>query len=239
MRRQQLIITSLILAAFAAGYFVRSSIGFATQAQESASVDLRGLDGASTEAMRIGKDEAAVTQSHNRISKPNFTLSARQLEAVLNMGMTDPVEVFDEMGLSATQIRLLQSEDLLSGMRDTFHSMDLRQATVHKDQKGSFIEISPFPSQRLEMIASFEESVRRIIDDERTPIIARALIARSGLLDVGLYRREIRLSQSSDGDPQKSEREYKEDGSCFRQDIGMASPKDLERWRKLLTVTPQ
>ena len=239
MRRQPIIVASLILAAFAAGYFVRGSIGFATHAQESASADFRGLDDARAEAMSIGKDEAAVTQSRNRRSEPNFTLSARQLEAVLNMGMTDPVTVFDEMGLSATQIRFLQSEDLLSGMRDTFHSMDLRHATVHKDQKGIYLDISRFPGQRLEIIDSFEDSVRKIIDDERTPIITRALIARSGLLEAGLYRREIRLFKSSDGDSQKSEREYKEDGSCFREDIGMASPKDLERWGKLLTVTPQ
>jgi hypothetical protein len=239
MRRQPIIITTSILAAFAAGYFVRGSIGFARHTRESVSDGFRSIGDASAGFTRIGKDQAAVTQPRNRRPEPNFTLSARQLEAVLNMGMTDPVTVFDEMGLSATQIRLLESLSTMPSWRDAFHTAELKYARPNRDSRGSFLEIDRFPARRLELIESLENDVRQVIDDDRTPIIARAIIARRGLLATGLYRREISLRRSPSGEMEISSKSFKEDGALVLEDIATASPNDVERWGGLLDFPPQ
>ncbi|WP_353566155.1 hypothetical protein [Haloferula sargassicola] len=169
-----------------------------------------------------------------RRSSPRYSLSGRQLEAVLTMGMSDPVILFREMGLSEAQIRDLEAGNPAHGLEEKLHAIERRHAAPGSGPDGPVVMIRAFPQDRRNWIESVEERVRMVVDDERSPLLARALIARAGLLESGLFRREIRFIESETGRLDVSERSFDEDGSFYREDYHKCTPDDIERWADLL-----
>jgi hypothetical protein len=236
MLRNPTLVFTLLLLAFITGYFMRGSVDPTTKVQEKGGDAIfSSLDPRATQSPVVAEERNS-RGKHREGAEPKFSLTIRQLDAVLNMGMTDPVTVFQEMGLSAAQVRLLQSTNLSSKMRDGINALEIRHAQLHEDQSGQYLEISPFPVERLKWIEEIENEVRDIVDNESTPILSRALLARSDLLNRGIFRQVIRLSRDSDGEIQKREYTYLADGSISREDVGRVYPEDLNRWGNLLRL---
>ncbi len=151
------------------------------------------------------------------------------------MGMSDPVAYLDEMGLTQDQIRQLGSNELWQRMEAESQALRLKHASRSEDSEGLCIEISPYVGERLQWLQKVESEVRNIVDDERTPIIARALVARSGHLQRGLLPQKIRFREHS-GEPYLSEIMLGTDGSVFREDVHRVTDADRRDWGHLLEL---
>lgn len=152
----------------------------------------------------------------------------KQLEWVLMMGMSDPFALFEAFGLDEAQISRLQAREQLA--QAEMDQIESRRAVRSED--GSALDVSPFPQERIEWLKAVERDVADIVGEEQAPVVARAILARSGVLEKGLYRLHIELQ----ADGRISEQSFELDGSLYREDVHIVSERDLEKWGDLLPV---
>ncbi len=141
------------------------------------------------------------------------------------------------MGFSDEQISTIDT--IRTDGLSAFMLIEKERAELISDDRGEYIRIPAFPHEQERWLESLEADLREVAGDDRAAIIARMIMFTDNDEAVGVYRREVFITDPSDGDGRMriEERTFNGEGQLIDTDYEIVLPNSQAgRWGHLLRL---
>ena len=159
-------------------------------------------------------------------------LSPKVVDAILSGGNLE--RKLSRMGLSPEQVAAVATIQAkgVAAMKQ----IEMAHAKPISDSKGDYVSINPFPAEREKWLGDIESDIRSFVADDRSAIIARLVAFSDNDEAVGLYRREIFITEAQEAGRKMriEERTFAADGQHIDSDYESVDSRSQSRWGHLL-----
>src|SRR5690606_33631921 len=106
------------------------------------------------------------------------------------------------------------------------------------DDQGDYVVIEAFPDEREPWLQHMEGELRDLIGDDRAAIVARMIAFDDSPNDIGLYRREVFITdpQKEGGEMQIEERTFNHGGRHVTSEYQAVNAEGKLRWGHLFEL---
>lgn len=172
------------------------------------------------------------------ISRRELSLTPEVVNAILSGGSLN--RKLARMGFSDEQVSAIDTIKT-DGLK-AFMLIEKERAELISDYRGEFIQIPAFPLEQKRWLESLEADLRVVVGDDRAAVIARMIMFTDNDEAVGLYRREVFITDPPDGDDRMriEERTFNGEGQLIDTDYDIVLPNSQTgRWGHLLGLSDE
>jgi hypothetical protein len=229
---------ALVVVAFIAGILTHSIWPTAEKAENQSETKQakRPETPAKTSAIRSPNDRLAAERLLVLEPAGSRTLNLKPevIDAILSGGRLK--RMLSRMGLADDQVEAVST--IQSNGAEELKQIEKKNSEFVSDDRGDYIAISAFPDERDKWLDSLEAALRDLLGDDRAAVIARMIAFADNDEDVGVYRRELFVTETEptkDGDRLRiEERTFNEHGQHIDSDYELVDARSQSRWGHLL-----